>query len=135
LLAAASAQRTLAAVLAVLSLAAACAGAASAGGPLAITTSSTTVSTRGFLSVRARCASSTPCRGTMTVRAFGRLVGRGSFVIRAHRAGTVVVLIDARARRALFRTHRTRATVTLVARYAAVARYVTIAAPAGGFSG
>lgn len=122
-------------MLATLSLAGACAAGASAAGPLAITTSSTTVSTRGFLAVRARCASSTICRGTMTVRAFGRVVGRGSFVIRAHRAGMVVAVIDARARRSLFRTHRTRATVTLVARYATVARYVTIAAPPGGFSG
>jgi hypothetical protein len=122
----ASAQRTFAAVAATLAVAA---------GPLTITTSSTTVSTRGFLSIRARCASSTPCRGTMTVRAFGRLIGRASFVIRRHRAGTIVALITPDARRRLFRVHRTRATVTLVARYATVARYVLIAAPAGGFSG
>jgi hypothetical protein len=128
-------RATAVAVVAAAVLATACADAGAAAGSLAITTSATTVSTRGFLSIRARCDSSTLCRGTMTVRAFGRVIGRASFAIRAHRAGVVVSRIDPAARRRLQAVHRTRATVSLVARYATVARYVAISAPRGGFAG
>ena len=132
---AASPLRAVATVVLALTLAGVVVATAAAAGPLSIQTDTTTVSRQGLLSIRAHCASAATCRGAMTVRAFGRVIGRSTFAVRGRGTGYVVARIDARARRELALAQRARATATLVARYATTARYVTIVAPAGGFSG